>query len=218
MTIVTRTTRLIESDTMRYPLFLGDMGSIAPNTMFGPTVDSDCLIDFGVEVVNEVPIPEGDVVTEGVPVLTEGEWYQTWTVRTFSEVELSEKLASHKEILKSQATQLVTNAFAVGFPYLFPNDTVYHVQVRSSDRGNISDLRTIAKEILAETRPAMDFPFRVYENVSVMLTPQQMVDLADKTLVQVLGGYQVSWNYKDAIDAATTMEDLPAPPVAFFVL
>jgi hypothetical protein len=186
--------------------------------MVGDTTDSDLLIEFGLEVVHDTEIPTGDVVTEGRPELISGEWYQTWVVRSFNEGEASSKLADKKEILKAQAEQLRLTAFAKGFPYRFADDSVYHVQVRSSDRGNISDLRTIAKEIIAETRPPMNFPFRVWENVSVMLTPQQMVDLADNTLVQVLGGYQVSWAYKDAIEAATTMEALPPAPGDYFTL
>jgi hypothetical protein len=185
--------------------------------MFGPTVDSDCLIDFGLEVVHDTPIPVGDIVTEGAPELRDGEWYRTWVTRPFNEGESSSKLAEKKEVLKAQAEQLRLTAFAKGFPYRFADDSVYHVQVRASDRGNISDLRTIAKEVIAGSGE-MTFPFRVWENISVALTAPQMVALADKTFEQVLAGYNVSWAYKDAVDAAMTLETLPATPGEYFVL
>lgn len=217
MTTVTRLTRLIHSESMAYPVYLSDMATYAPNTMFGPTVDSDCLIDFEIEVVHDTEIPTGDVVIEGIPELRDGEWYQTWITRSFNEGETSNKLAEKKELLKAQGEQLRLAAFAMGFPYQFTEENVYHVQVRASDRGNISDLRTIAKEVIAAGQ-TMNFPFRVYENLSIQLTAQQMVDLADKTFQQVVAGYQVSWTYKDAIDAATSLETLPTPPVEYFVL
>jgi hypothetical protein len=216
MSIVDRTTRLIESDTMTYPIFLADMARFAPNTVFPATVDSDCLIDFGIEVVHSVAQPEGDVVTEGAPELREGEWYQTWTVRSFTEIEVANKLARRKEELQSSAEDLRVAAFATGFPYQF-GENVYHVQVRTGDRGNISDLRCIAKEVIAASGD-MTFEFRVLENVEVVLTAAEMVALADRALVQVIAGYKVIWAYKKAIDLATTMEELPTPPGVFFTL
>lgn len=217
MTTVTRLTRLIHSESAAYPVYLSNIATYAPNTMFGPTVDSDCLIDFGLEVVHDTVAPAGDVVTEGSPELREGEWYQTWLVRDFNEGEQSGKLAEKKEVLKAQAEQLRLAAFAKGFPYRFADDNVYHVQVRASDRGNISDLRTIAKEVIAGGG-TMTFPFRVWENISIGLTAPQMVALADKTFEQVLAGYNVSWSYKDEVDAATTLETLPATPGEYFIL
>lgn len=217
MTTVTRLTRLIDSDSGTYPLTLADMATYAPNTIWPSTVDSNILIEFGIEVVHPTEAPAGDVVTEGSPELIAGEWYQTWITRSYSEVEMADKLAERKESLKAQAESLRIAAFAKGFPYRFEDNTVYHVQVRASDRGNISDLRTIAKEMIEANQEAT-FPFRVYENVSVSLTAPQMVALADATFQQVLAGYNVSWSYKDAIDTATTLAELPQAPAEYFAL
>lgn len=216
MTTVTQSTRLIESDSLTYPVFLSEMAKYQPNTCFGPTVDSDILIEFGFEVVNQTQPPEGDVVVEGVPELRDGEWYQTWVVRSYSEVEASSKLEERKAVMTSQAESLRLQALAIGFPYRFPNGEILHVQVRTSDRGNISDYRTIAKEVIA-AGAEMDFPFRVYENVTVMLTAQEIVDMADRTFDQVKTSYQVSWDYKEAIKNATSLEELPAAPESFFL-
>ena len=216
MSLVTRNTKLIHADTMTYPLYLADMPRYAPNTVFPSSVDSDCLIDFEIEVVHDVAQPEGDIISEGVPELRDGEWYQTWTVRNFSPEELASKLATRKAELQEGAEQLRLTAFTNGFPYQF-GENVYHVQVRTGDRGNISDLRTIAKEVIAGGGD-MTFDFRVFENVEVPLTAPEMVALADQTFVQVVAGYKVIWAYKKAIDLATTMEELPTPPAVFFTL
>jgi len=216
MSLVTRNTKLIHAETMAYPLFLSDMPRYAPNTVFPASVDSDCLIDFEIEVVHDVAQPEGDIISEGVPEFRDGEWYQTWTVRNFSDEEKAAKLAERKSVMQGEAEQLRLNAFAFGFPYQF-GENVYHVQVRTGDRGNISDLRTIAKEVIAGGGE-MTFDFRTLENVEVPLTAPEMVALADKTFVQVVAGYKVIWAYKKAIDLATTMEELPTAPGTFFTL
>jgi hypothetical protein len=209
---------LIESDSKAYPLYLANMATYAPNTCFGATVDSDLLIAFGMEVVHETAQPIGDVITEGPPELRpDGNWYQTWVTRSFSEVELTDKLAERKAVLLVQAETLRVTAFAIGFPYTFPDNNVYHVQVRASDRGNISDMRTIAKEMIEANQP-MTFPFRVYENIPVGLSAEEMVALANRTFQQVVAGYQVGWDYKDAITAATSFETLPAAPTVFFTM
>jgi len=217
MSTVTRTTRLIHSDSGAYPIYLADMAKYQPNTCFGPTVESDLLFELGFEVVHDTAAPTGDVVTEGAPELREGEWYQTWVVRSFNEVEAAGQLQDRKTMLAAQAESLRIAAFAKGFPYQFDGGNVYHVQVRASDRGNISDLRTIAKEMIA-AGVEMTFPFRVFENVSISLTAPEMVALADKTFQQVVAGYNVSWAYKDAIANAETMEELPAAPADYFTL
>lgn len=217
MTTVTQHSRLIAVENGDYPVFLSNLSKYAPNTFFGPEVDSELLSTFGLEVVITTTPPEADVVDEGKPELRDGVWHQTWESRSFDETEMSSKLAEKKELLTAQAETLRSTAFTKGFPYKFPNGEVYHVQVRASDRGNISDLRTVAKEAIAAEQE-MSFPFRVYENVSVSLTAPEFVAMADKTLQQVLAGFQVNWAYKDAIKDATTLEEIPTPPEEYFSL
>lgn len=215
MTTVTRNTPLIHSETGDYPVYLDNLVKYAPNTSFPQTVDSDTLIDFGLEVVHQTEAPQGDVVTEGTPELKSGEWYQTWVTRSYNEIEEAQKLQSQKDYLQSNAEVLHAELFGKGFPYRFPNGDVYHVQVRATDRSNISDLRTIAKEYIAEGQD-VTFDFRTYENISVTLTAAEMVEMANVTFTQVQGGYKAIWAYKDAIATATTLADLPATPVDIF--
>lgn len=216
MTTVTRSTRLIHGDSGTYPVFLDGIKQYAPNTAFGPTSDSVTLYEFGLEIVKETPAPVGDIVTEGPPEKILGVWTQTWISRSYSEVEAANKLEDHKNLMYSQAESLRVGALGKGFPYRFPDGQVLHVQVRSSDRGNISDYRTIAKEVIAAGADD-NFPFRVWENITVVLNAQQMVDMANNTFLQVKQSYQVSWDYKEAIKAATSFEELPEAPTDYFL-
>lgn len=207
MTEVTRLTRLIHSESDTYPVYLSNMAMYAPNTMYGATVDSDLLIEFGLEVVHDTEIPTGDVVTEGRPELISGEWYQTWVVRSYSEVEAATRLATAKTTLQAQAETMRVTQFDRGFPHTF-GENVYHVQIRNADRSNLLGLRTVAKEVVAAGGD-MTFEFRVYENVVVEISAAEMVAVADAAFTAATLGYRKTWAVKDGADLATTIEELP---------
>jgi uncharacterized protein (DUF736 family) len=216
MTTVNRTTRLIESDSGDYPLYLADLATRVNNTSFPQVVDSEILFEFGYEVVLDTEVPVNDVVTEGAPELRDGSWYRVWNARSFNETELSANLTAAKAALKAQAEAKRIADFEKGFPHQF-GETIYHVQIRPTDRQNITALRIIAKEAVDLGAP---FPinFRVYENVSVALTAPEMVAVANAALYKVSEGYEVIWTFKDQVDAATTIAELPVLPTELFTL
>lgn len=216
MTAVNRTTRLIESDSGDYPLYLADLSSRVPNTSFPQIVDSEILFEFGYEVVLDTEVPVNDVVTEDKPELRDGNWYRVWNARPFSTDELAARLTATKAELKAQAEAKRVAEFEVGFPYLFGN-FLYHVQIRPTDRQNITALYMLAKEAVAAN---VEFPvgFRVYENVSVQLTAAEMVALGAAAFIKVSEGYTVIWTFKDQVDAAATIAELPVLPTELFTL
>lgn len=216
MTTVNRTTRLIHSDSGDYPLYLADLTSRVQNTSFPQVVDSEILFEFGYEVVLDTEVPVNDVVTEGKPELNAGNWYRVWNARAFNEAELAANLAAAKIAMKAQAEAKRIADFDKGFPYQFGENT-YHVQIRPTDRQNITALRIVAKEALVAGVP---FPveFRVWENVSVNLTAAEMVAVADMALTKVSEGYSKIWVLKDQIEAATTIAELPVIPGELFTL
>lgn len=214
MTTVVSNTRLIESDTGDYPVYLYQLSSRVEGTIFPSKIDSDALIEFGYEVVNEVDKPAGDVVTEGAPELRDGEWYRTWIVRSFSEEELSVNLAAAKEQLEPQIEAFRVSSFEKGFPYQFA-EGLYHVQIRTTDRLNITSIRTVAKEAIA-AGGVLPVSFRVYENVSVQLTAEEFVAMSDATFARVIEGYAVVHALKDQIKSATTLAELPTIPYELF--
>lgn len=210
MTTVTRQTRLIHAESGTYPLFMDNLATYAPNTAFGSTTDAETLIEFGLEIVKEVPAPVNDVVTEGRPEEVNGEWQQTWISRTFSEVEMADKLVTAKATLQAQAETLRITQFDRGFPHTF-GENVYHVQIRNADRSNLTGLRIIAKEVV-DAGGEQTFSFRVYENVVVDITAAEMVAVANAAFVAANVGYQKTWAVKDGADRATTLEELPSLP------
>lgn len=210
MTTVTRQTRLIHAETGTYPLFMDGLAKYAPHTAFGPTTDAETLIEFGIEVVKEVPAPVNDVVSEGPPQEIDGEWTQTWISRSYGEVELAEQLAAAKAMLQAQAETLRIEQFERGFPHTF-GENVYHVQIRNADRSNLLGLRTVAKEVV-QAGGQMNFSFRVYENVVVNITAEEMVAVADAAFVAANVGYQKTWDAKDGARDATTIEEIPPLP------
>ncbi|WDS62241.1 hypothetical protein [Pseudomonas phage D6] len=214
MTLVTKTTRLIESDTGDYPVYLSELSSRVKTTIFPSSIDSDELIAYGYEVVHDVAVPEADVVVEGKPVLTDGEWYRTYVARSFTEDEVASNLAQAKALLEPQIEAFRVAQFEKGFPYQFA-EGLYHVQIRTTDRQNISSIRVIAKEAIAESRD-MEIKFRVFENVNVTLTAAEFVALADTTFARVTEGYGTAWVLKDQVKAATTLAELPTIPDELF--
>lgn len=216
MTTVTRQTRLIHAETGTYPLFMDSLAKYAPNTAFGITTDAETIIEYGLEVVKEVPAPINDVVTEGAPEEIDGEWTQTWISRSFNEIETAEKLATAKTTLQAQAETLRIAQFEKGFPHTF-GDFTYHVQIRNTDRSNLLGLRTVAKEVI-EAGGDMTFSFRVFENVGVDINAAEMVAVADAAFTATNVGYAKTWAVKDGADRATTLEELPplADEATFF--
>jgi hypothetical protein len=216
MSTITRTTRLIETATGTYPLFLSALSERLPNAQFPTRMEAADLLEWGYEEVLDTDVPQGDVVVEGVPELRDGSYYRTWLARPFTETELAANLVSKKAQLLVDAETLRDNRFEQGFPYQF-GENVYHVQIRDKDCQNISTLRMLAKEAVDA---AVEFPveFRVYENVSVSLTAAEMVTMATAAFQAVTAGYRVIWVFKDAVAAATTIEELPVPPAELFTL
>lgn len=212
MTTVTRQTRLIHPVTRAYPLFMDNLATYAPHTAFGATTDAETLIEFGLEIVKEIPAPVNDVVTEGFPEEINGEWQQSWISRSFSEVEMAVRLETAKADLQAKAEALRISQFERGFPHTF-GENVYHVQIRNTDRANLLGLRTVAKEVVA-AGGTMTFEFRVYENTVVVIGAEEMVAVADAAFVAATLGYKKTWAVKDGADLATTVEELPVLPTA----
>lgn len=208
MTIVTRSTPLIETETGTYPVYLSDVFLAHPNTCFPKDVTDELLIELGYEVVKESDVPAGDIVTEVAPKEIDGEWYRQYEVRSHNEDEKQTILETAKNTQLGRIATFQSQQFAKGFPYKVDGE-VYHVQVRNSDRSNIDSLRTMAKEAKERNDESWSVPFRVWENVSLNLSPDQMINLADTAFIQVSSAYQRVWAFKDQVTNAKSTEEFP---------
>lgn len=215
MTIITRNTQLIQPESGDYPLYLSDVVQRIENICLPPNVDSELLKELGFEVVNDSDRPSADVVTEGKPAKTNGEWYKTWETREYNEEERQTSFKAKQDNQRARITNFQNQEFAKGFPYEFEG-TVYHIQTRFSDRSNIDSLHTMAEKMKAAGKEEAVFEFRTWENVSINLTPQQMIDLAEAAFVQVSAAYKRVWTFKDAVDEATSVEEFPEDYTTLF--
>lgn len=214
---VTANTRLICAETQEYPVFLGQMGARMVGS-FGPEVDSSVLEHFGYFVVNDTPVPQGDVVSEVTPVLVDGNWERRYKVREFDSAEDAAQLDSAKAQRQADIEQFRVAAFEKGFPLLFNSDAdLYHVQVRTKDLTNITALRVLARESVQDQTP-FAIKFRVYENVNIPMDAAEVVRMSNYANMHVQEGLQVIWDLKDAVDAATSIEELPEIPAELFEL
>lgn len=219
MTTVNRETRLLNTETGEYPVYLQELSSKTPNTCFPSVIDSEALVDFNYVPVMDVEMPQGDVITEGSPVLIDGVYKRNWIVRNHTPEEYAGLLQQAKDANLVAIENLRVSQFKIGFPHLFGvNGDLYHVQVRDTDRVNILSYRVLAKEALSENNSAFRVEFRMYENISVTMTAEEMVEMANASATQVLIGYKTIWNLKAATLNATVLEDVPTLPESIFSL
>lgn len=218
MSEINHSTALIDVKTKDYPLYLKDISPrLEYPTSLGPGIDPGVLLELGYAVVEHTEIPNKDVVTEGAPELVDGVWKRTWVCREFNEEELASRLEQTKASLLVTIEQLRVDQFAIGFPHEFGEDKViYHVQVRDGDRANLLSKRTRAMEAIAAENTDYRVGYHVYENVTVELTAEEMVHMADTADDQVTKGYGVIWQLKAAVNKAATFEELPELPESIF--
>lgn len=211
---VTNQTLLIEVATRAYPVALYTIFQKFNDRSFAlnpPRVDIENL---GYAVVVPTAMPEGDVVTEGAPTETDGVWHQTWVVRAFNDAELAEQLTYAKITANDSVMAIRNDDFQLGLTYTASGDKTFNVQLRVEDRVNLLGMYVIGKEMVAGGVEELQ-EFRSFENETVLLTPQETVDVAMAALAAVKSIYKTTWTLKDQIDAATVVADIPAIPSTF---
>lgn len=217
MSIVTASTRLICAETGEYPVFLGQMGVRLVGS-FGPQTDSEVLEHFGYFVVQDTPVPVGDVVKEEAPVLVDNVWERRYSSRDYDTPEEDAQLQSAKAQLHAEIEQFRVASFEKGFPCLFNNDAdLYHVQIRTKDLTNITALRVLARESVQDQVP-LTVKYRVYENVNIPMDATAVIRMSNLANYHVQTGLQVIWDLKDTTDAATSIDGLPSIPAELFEL
>lgn len=212
--IITEYTQLINIATQSYPVTLSQVKRDLPNLSF-PLEPTDAqLLELGYAVVEPLAKPEGDVVTEAAPVLTDGIYAQGWDIRSFNEAEVAQQLVDKKAAMQQEVDTLRDAALVTGTPYLFPNDITNHIQLRNGDRANLTGLRIQADYL--KVTGVMDpvFSFRTYENINHLLTPQQMIDVTNTALTAYMVIMSNGWTLKDQIAAALTIGELPVLPTS----
>lgn len=185
----------------------------AQNMSFSMTPPRVDIENLGYGIVMPMQRPEGDVVVEGPPELVDGQWEQTWVVRDFNESELSAQLEFAKITANDRIMAVRNDDFQLGMTHAV-GDKTFNVQLRIEDRINLLGMYTIGKEMVEAGSEQLE-AFRSYENETIMLTPQETVDMALAALAAVKSISQSTWTLKDQVDAATKLADIPVIPTTF---
>lgn len=77
-----------------YPYSIGALRRDNPQVSFPRNPSDSILSNYSVYPVQATTQPTGDVVTEVNPVLTSGQWVQTWSTREFTAEEVAANRAS----------------------------------------------------------------------------------------------------------------------------
>lgn len=198
----------IQVATGEYPLSFFKVRRKMPNVIFGNEVTTEQIAAMGFEVVHPGERPTGDVVAELHPAKVDGIYKQQYEVRSFTAEELEVRLQQKKQNLISLVNNKLMRDLQKGFAYDFGGEHgVMHIQLRDSDRANLTDMRAMAADF-----PEKAQPFRTYENAIVMLTSQQVIAMAQAAHGGYLALLSAVWKLKDQIERAATEAELPEVP------
>lgn len=205
---IDNSTVFMHLESGQYPIRYWELRRRVTNVAFAETPDEAFINMLGYVVVEPTERPEG-MVAEGAPILEDGVWKQTWTVRTLEGQELEDYLVQQRQILDQQLNEVIRNDLAKGFPHLFPDAEIYYVQMRNEDRNNIAGARLNADAEIAKGNGEGTTFFIPLENVIVPITFNFMHDLADTAYAKYMGYLARKRAAKDAIINAATIEALP---------
>lgn len=208
---VTNSTLLINVVTGEYPVYLSKVRRDNPNVSLPQELTEDIIRSLGYEIVTMVARPVGDVVTEGQPEIVDGVYTQTWEVRGYSPEELSQQLDIKKQELNARINNMRATELENGFEHITASGSVFVVQTRLEDRLNLMYLNMAAQQMIAagdETPQA----FRSAENATHMLTPSELLTMSVEALNYYKNVLGACWTLKDQIDAAQSVDQLPAIP------
>jgi hypothetical protein len=177
-----------------YPIALLDAYNNADSLPYDTV---SCADDEAEEFVGRTP-PEGYEL--GADINGRPAWV---------EVDYKASLSSYKKIQHQVINKEREKILDAGIPYVVngANDVI---QTRLKDRINLMALRVEAEELraLGETGTVMEF--RGKNNTNHAVTPQEMINIANAVLAHIKAIYAESWQLKDAIETASTVEEVRA--------
>lgn len=143
---------LIENGAVtKYPINLSDVRKKYPNTSF-PKLGSCDLTSFGVYPVTAVAAPsydnEAEFVSEGTPVLNDGNWTQVWIKSNLSD-----------EVKAANAAQKVSDARAKRDVLL--TNTDWRVSLATETGTTLSDEWKAYRQALRDVPAQSEFPTNI---------------------------------------------------------
>ncbi len=205
-------TLLIHVESGDYPVRVPQLAARHPNVSFGTVQTEESLRALGYEVVKTTDRPDGDVVSEAVPLKTEEGYVQVWDVRAYNEQERNNDMASRKASRMSRIKDAVAATLAIGARIDFGGEHgVQHIQMRDGDRANVLGLKADAEAMIERAQGEQCY-LRTYENNLIIVAPEFMVESAWIVLRQFKQVMAAAWALEDQVKHATTLQELPLIP------
>lgn len=187
---------LIENNTVsKYPYSFSQLRKDNPNTSYPRNPSDEVLQTFGVYKVSPTNKPVVDLtknVTEEDPVQVNGAWLQSWVISEATQEEIDSRIAALKQQINNHREKLIVSGCNVSIANV---GTVY-VTGTQEDVRNVAGLGQGAiVRIMTGDETTVDF--RDGNNNMFTLTPQQMLELWQKSAGYISAIYQSSWNIKE---------------------
>lgn len=200
-------TPMIRTTDMKYPVYLRDFLREYPNISAGSFVWEIDMAPYNYYVAHEVPIPTGDVVTEGLPEYDEeeGMWYKTWDSRDFTTEEIATNLANAKDSLRITAYQLYSANILSG---VVVEGETFVVEPR--EQVNIAGSRAYAV-----ANPEQSILIRKGDYTSLTLPSSEAIAKLDQITVAAGKAHQKLLRYIDDLYQTAVITDLPPNPETF---
>lgn len=101
--------RIID-DTINYPYDTNKLRESYPNVSLPAELTDILLVEWDMYVVTPTPVPSDYTknITEGIPTLIDGKYYQTWNQIDASEAEILYRIENQWEEIRVLRNQLLT--------------------------------------------------------------------------------------------------------------
>ena len=119
-----------------YPYTIGELRRDNPNTSFPKRPSDATLASWGVYPVANVDSPAFDYatqnLTEGDPVLVDGQWQQTWVITDATPEEIAQRAAQQADDTRSKRDKMIadTDWMALSDNTLTPEWATYRQALR----------------------------------------------------------------------------------------
>jgi len=104
--------------------------------------------------------------------------------------------------IQAQVDVIRDSKIALGVPIVFPDGSSGTAQTRESDKLNINGLVTSSLILKSQGVTGAVVPYRDLENITHMLSPDQMIQIGMDILNKISAVYQSAWAIKSAVASA----------------
>lgn len=205
-----------------WPKFMSDLRDDPDvgNVSFSIATDEQWLVPYGYYPIYPVAQPAGDVVSEVQPVYDEtaGHWMQTWSTRSFSEDEIAQQLTDAKQRAKDEAQTQYDTEMELGYPFNYKASktaasVVLHIQAGNEDRTNLRAAQILSQVAGGKTTGSVRI--KTTEGQYVALPYAKATDFINSLYDANQESNNALWDYQDSVDAAETVDAIPAMPQDF---